>query len=249
LLGNRNIWTPGQVFEGNFGIDAALEVTRADFWSIVGLPHAPSGVMLNDFAFGYIWRRFEQTRPLPTFKLNLFLQAKRPEGMQNRPKPLRRLGLKSPYWRFEPKVHQQDLLSRLKRKLGNRAFVVYGCAAFHHLKDLYSHITNGTLIQNSTFVKIERLDGHHMWVYDKPGSKGYAMSKPEYVDEENFFDEVKMKAESFELDNDDPDNNLQILSRAIIEICEETSGTSVIARELLERYQRNQGYVGSDRFR
>ena len=45
LLGNRNIWTPGQVFEGNFGIDAALEVTRGDFWQIVEFPHIPSGVI------------------------------------------------------------------------------------------------------------------------------------------------------------------------------------------------------------
>ena len=31
LWGNQNIWSPGQVFEGNFGIDAALEVHRQDF--------------------------------------------------------------------------------------------------------------------------------------------------------------------------------------------------------------------------
>ncbi|WP_438711024.1 hypothetical protein ACSTS3_21180 [Aquimarina muelleri] len=245
LLGNRNIWTPGQVFEGNFGIDAALEVTRRDFWHNAGFRHIPSGVILDHFDFGYVWRRLGRDRPLPTFKLNLFLQAKRPYGMQYRPATLRDQGLQSPYWRFEIKPHQQDLLLKLKRKLRNRAFVAYGCAAFHHYNDLFTHTENGVLVQNSTFIKVERLDGHHKWIYDQPGSVGFAMSEPEFIKDNNLFDEIEKTVETYEIENDNPSNNLKVLSSIIIEICEESDQKSFLAKEILNRYQRNRNIIGS----
>ena len=245
LLGNRNIWTPGQVFEGNFGIDAALEVTRGDFWQIVEFPHIPSGVILNKINFRHVWKRLGRDRPLPTFKLNLFLQVKRPDGMQNRPAALRSQGLQSPYWRFEIKTHQQDLLSRLKRKLRSRAFVAYGCAAFHRYADLFVHTENRTLVENSTFISVEKLDGHHKRIYDQPGSVGFAMSKPEFIRGENLFDEIEKTVDTFEIENDNPSNNLKALSRMIIEVCSESDPKSVLANEILNRYQRNMEVIAS----
>tara|TARA_B110001450_G_scaffold246986_1_gene261563 strand:+ start:90 stop:953 length:864 start_codon:yes stop_codon:yes gene_type:complete len=239
LLNNRNIWTPGQVFEGNFGIDAALEVTRRDFWRIAGFPRIPNSVILDHYNFGYVWRRLRRNRPLPTFKLNLFLQAKRPDGMRNRSAALRSHGLHSPYWRFEIKTHQQDLLLKLKRKLGNRAFVAYGCAAFHHYDDLFAHTENGTLIENSTFVNVERLYGHHKWIYDQPGSIGFAMSEPEFIEDNNLFDEIEKSIKTFEIENDNPSINLKALSNVIIEICEESDQKSALENEILNRYQKN----------
>ncbi len=245
LLGNRNIWTPGQVFEGNFGIDAALKVTRSDFWRIAGVPHILSGVILDDFNFRYVWRRLGKDRQLPTFKLNLFLQAKRPDGMQYRPAVLRSQGLQFPYWRFGIKTHQQDLLSKLKRKLRNRAFVAYGCAAFHRYDELFAHTENGTLVENSTFINVERLVGHHKWIYDQPGSVGFAMSEPEFIKDNNLFDEIEKTVETFEIENDNPSNNLKALSSAIIEICEESDEKSILAKEILRRYQWNRDTIRS----
>ena len=249
LLGNSNIWTPGQVFEGNFGVDAALQATRRDFWRIVGFPHIPSGVVLDHYNFGYVWRRLGRNRPLPTFKLNLFLQAKRPDGMQYRPAELRSHGLQSPYWRFETKTHQQDLLFKLKKKLSNRAFVAYGCAAFHHYNDLFAHITNGTLVENSTFVKVERLKGHHKWIYDQPGSIGFAMSEPEFIKDNYLFDEIEKSIKTFAIETDNPSNNLKVLSNAIIEICEESDQKSALSNEILNRYQGNRKAIDSDELR
>lgn len=249
LLGNQNVWTPGQVFEGNFGIDAALRVLRDDFWRIAGFPHPLNGVILNDFHFGYVWRRLKSNRPLPTFKLNLFLQIKRPEKLLRRTAILRSLGLNSPYWRFEIKQHQQDLLNKLKMKLDNRVFVAYGCAAFETLTDLYLHTENGTLVENSTFVKIERLNSHYKWVYDKAGSEGFAMSKPEFIrEEQNLFDEINLTVENFEIENDNPTENLKFISSMIIEICEE-SKDSVIAEEIVRRYRQNRELISSNYLR
>lgn len=246
ILGNQNIWTPGQVFEGNFGIDAGLLVLREDFWDIVGYPNVVEGIILNDFRFGYLWKKLGQTRSLPTFKLNLFLQIKRPEKLIRRTSSLKSLGLNSPYWRFEIKEHQQELLNKLKIKLGNRVFVAYACAAFDKLTELYSFTENGTLIENSTFVKIERLNSHHKWIYDKGGSEGFAMSKPEFIrEEESLFQEINSKVKSFEIENDNPSENLQFISKVIIEICEE-SKDSIIAKEILKRYSQNSNFFSSN---
>jgi hypothetical protein len=38
-----NIWSPGQVLEGHFGFDAAIEVTRISFLASLGLPFSYEG--------------------------------------------------------------------------------------------------------------------------------------------------------------------------------------------------------------
>ncbi|MCB0538566.1 MAG: hypothetical protein KDE33_13680 [Bacteroidetes bacterium] len=244
LWGNQNIWTPGQVFEGNFGIDAALEVHRQDFWDMVGYPFPLEGVVLSDFKFGYVWRRLNRQRPLPTFKLNLFIQTKRPEILKNRPSNLKALGLGSPYWRFEIKNHQQTLLHQLKLKLNRRAFVAYACAAFGKHSELYHHTQNKTLVENSTFVKVEKMDTHHKWIYDAPGSSGIAMSDPELIEETPLFREIESVAENFEVENDNPSDNLRLISNAINEICQELQDDNIFAREIYRRYR-----YSSDRIR
>ncbi len=186
MMGHNNLWSPGQVFEGNFGIDTSLEVLDPDFWTNIGYSNYPKGVVLSNYNFGYVWRQINKKRRLPDFSLNLFLQIKRPEGLKNRPKSLKKLGLKSPYWRFWVKNHQQKLLMRLSRKLNNRGFVAYASPAFHLISDFYLHTKNNTLISNSTFVKAERLEGHHKWVYDCSGSIGIGCSKPEKIKDEFF---------------------------------------------------------------
>ena len=54
---SQYIWTPGQVFEGYFGVDAALKVTTAKIWRKLGYPGPLPGTILNDMRWGYIWRQ------------------------------------------------------------------------------------------------------------------------------------------------------------------------------------------------
>lgn len=234
---SHNMWSPGQVFEGNFGIDASLEVLNPEFWTMIGHSDYPSGVILSNYNFGYVWRRINHRRTLPDFSLNLFLQVKRPEGLRNRPRNLKALGLKSPYWRFWTKKHQQKLLMQLARKLNNRAFVAYASPAFHSINDLYSNTRNNTLIENSTFVRAERLKGHHKWVYDRSGSTGIACSEPERIEDEYFFTEINNAIEKNVNEKNNPNENLRILEQNILEITSESSESNPIANEILFRYE------------
>ena len=65
------LWSPGQVLERHFGFDCALLSTHPFFWSLLGYPSPLSGVMLNDFTWGRIWREIGYSRPLPSFNTNL----------------------------------------------------------------------------------------------------------------------------------------------------------------------------------
>ena len=69
LFDRQNLlWTPGQVFEEHFGIDAVLFSGDPRLWILFGYPDIPSGVILDHFRWGYIWRQTHNKRQLPTFK-------------------------------------------------------------------------------------------------------------------------------------------------------------------------------------
>jgi len=237
MVGSNNMWSPGQVFEGNFGIDTSLEVLNPDFWTNIGYPDYPDGVILSNYNFGYVWRRLNHRRTLPDFSLNLFLQIKRPEGLRNRPRNLKALGLNSPYWRFWIKKHQQKLLMQLAGKLNNRAFIAYASPAFHSINDLYSNTRNNTLIENSTFVRAERLNGHHKWVYDCSGSTGIACSEPERIEDEYLLIEIDNAVKKSVHEKNNPNENLSLLAKNIIEIANESRETNPIANEILIRFE------------
>ena len=78
LSGNNKIWSPGQVFEGKFGLDAIMHANDILFWKMFGIKNIPIGTILNDYNWGFIWRRLNKKRPLPDFKVNLLIQAKTP---------------------------------------------------------------------------------------------------------------------------------------------------------------------------
>ena len=101
-----------------------------------------------------------------------------------------------------------------------------------------------TLVENSTFVKVEKMDTHHKWIYDAPGSSGIAMSDPELIEETPLFREIESVAENFEVENDNPSDNLRLISNAINEICQELQDDNIFAREIYRRYR-----YSSDRIR
>jgi hypothetical protein len=236
-FGTTSMWSPGQVFEGNFGIDAAIEIFDNAFWSRIGLSQFPSGVILDDLNFGRIWRRLRRTRQLPNYNLNLFLQVKRPESLSKRPRNLSALGLRTPYWRFTITQHQQILLEKLNRDLSNRAFVAYACPAFHTYTDLFNHTRNNTLPQNSTFVKASKLTGHSKWVYHTNGSTGIACSEPQRFNDENFLIELSNLAEQMSNRENGSEialRNLEDLKNEILTVVNEEN-KNPIAREILIR--------------
>ncbi len=105
--GTNLIWSPGQVFEHHIGIDRAMLLQNPAVWKVFGYDRALPGVLLETYDWNFIWRR-RQRRPLPDFKLNLFVQAKRCYFYNRRPGHLKGAALHSPCWRFNIEEVQQE---------------------------------------------------------------------------------------------------------------------------------------------
>jgi hypothetical protein len=180
---STQVWAPGQVFESHVGFDHAMFAQHPYFWKLQGFLAPPLGVVLGNFPpeFWYGVRRFH--RPLPNFALNLFIQAKRPVVLSRASAKLKATGLKGPYWKLQLTPHQQLLLESLANAAGASALVCYAGPAFHRITELYAHIQQGTVVENSTFPPALALKGHEAWNYTGPGASGIANPTPERVEE------------------------------------------------------------------
>ncbi|MCB0649607.1 MAG: hypothetical protein KDC49_23230, partial [Saprospiraceae bacterium] len=67
---------------------------------------------------------------------------------------------------------------------------------------------------------------------------------PELIEETPLFREIESVAENFEVENDNPSDNLRLISNAINEICQELQDDNIFAREIYRRYR-----YSSDRIR
>ncbi len=237
LFGSHNIATPGQVFEGKFGIDAALQALHPQFWELFGYPHAPKGVHLSDFKWGFVWRRLGRKRILPNFSVNLLLQSKRPSVLERARGNLNRLGLHGPFWRFVIKDHQQEILEKITQRLDRKALVIYASPAFNTLDLLYEYTQNQKIVENSSFVKVNRMTGHRHWNYNCPGTQGVASSEPELIEDTTFEDLLKELLEAY-----DPEANVEegifFLHKTTFVICQELSGENPLARFIMRINER-----------
>ncbi len=94
---------------------------------------------------------------------------------------LSRLGLKGQYWRFRTEESQQVLLNAVRRTLAHRALVVYASTAFDTFAELYERTETKTMVENCSYVRIDRLNQHESWNFNSPGTRGVASSKPTQV--------------------------------------------------------------------
>ena len=78
LASTSLVWEPGQVFEKHIGIDYATWCADQYVLSLHGHSTAPRGVSLPYYDWDYIWSVRNKLKKLPSFRLNLFIQAKRP---------------------------------------------------------------------------------------------------------------------------------------------------------------------------
>lgn len=232
--GSPNIMTPGQVFEANFGIDAALLAINPLFWEMFGFRDIPAGIALHDFSWGFVWRRAGHKRILPKFETNLLVQAKRSTPLARVNRDLKKLGFRAPFWRFNITYHQQEILEKVAKKLQRKALVVYAAPAFHKLDDLYYHTRNISIVKNTSFVKISKLSGHKQWNFDKPGTTGVAHSEIELI-EDIPFDSMIEEILSYAYDETDAASNLAYLHKSAEEVCRELQGQNPVARYYLNR--------------
>lgn len=247
LLNGSNLeWTPGQVFEKYFGIDAAINVATHPIWDKFGCSVPKNGVKLSDYNFSYIQRKINQSKHLPDYSLNIFLQVKRPEYLYGNNSEYARKGIKGSYYRFKITEHQQLALEKLHRKLKNKALVLYASPVFHTQQDLYRSIRNGDLVDRSTFVKAITLSSHTKWVYDSEGTHGLACSEIEQISDDSFnvmLNKLKgtqliQETESEENrgeDNNIPFNNLSVLLNEIDEVFNELGDSNPLTEEYFYR--------------
>jgi hypothetical protein len=172
------VWEPGQVFEHHIGIDRALWTANAYLLALHGHTATLAGVALSRYDLDYIWQSRNRRKKLPSFRLNLFVQAKRPLYGRYAPKTLKEHGLKSPYWRFEVTPHQQLALERLHTILKGRAIVCYACPAFHKEALLHKWTVEPLMVEHSTFPDVSQLNGHEAWNFSEPGTIGVANTEP-----------------------------------------------------------------------
>jgi hypothetical protein len=124
LEASNILWEPGQVFERHIGIDRAIWCTREALFELHRFAANPPGVVLSRYRWDYIWSRRRRKKKLPTFRLNLFIQAKRPKYGRFAPKALKAEGLNSPFWRFSLTQHQQEALEKLQVNLSRRPYLL-----------------------------------------------------------------------------------------------------------------------------
>jgi hypothetical protein len=177
LQGSPCLYTPGQVLEYAIGFDAAMHVQQTAFWTIFGMTPPP-----GERANPAWWSTFASTAPprFPPFRLNLFVQYKRPFYV-NRSRGREWVHWNRDYYRFPLTPHQQTALEQLSAGLGAQGLVVYASPTFHTHDELYSHTENQSLVRNSNFVRATGLTGHGTYTYCQSGTTGIACSDPKGV--------------------------------------------------------------------
>jgi hypothetical protein len=168
--GEPLLFTPGQVMESTVGFDRGLFLSQAALWQTLGYKNPLRGAALAYYDWPFGWGPSQPRKQLPRFRLNLFIQAKRPFYFLRRPRSLRSIStISAPLWGFRTVPDQQRQLEVLANTTRGRALVTYASAAFHTYPALFTHTKHRTIVENSTFPSVEVLSGHEAWYYQKPG--------------------------------------------------------------------------------
>lgn len=232
------LWTPGQVLEQHTGAEAAVRACSA-YWEHVRRRPKP-GVVLQGAVLGLPATHppLAQGGATPSFRANLFIQAKRCTRYTRGPTALRNLkkGVKRPdpkkvirgfsvYQRWypgrPPSRHQQKALERLHYRVQKgdaRADVCYAAPVFDDRKSLWDAAMRGQILARSTFPRAILLKDHDKWVYTDPGPDGWKCSDPEYVEESRLEARLESLWEGVPVHQrheDDPVPSLRALAQAV----------------------------------
>ena len=195
LNGAPQIWTPGQVLENQLGFDAAIDVAMHPIWNILGHNYPLPGILLRDGSkVGLSAVTGVPPKRIPDFRVNLFIQAKRPSVMTYRTRGLKQYPISSPYWRFAIDPIQQSTLETVESALGKDAAVVYASPVFDSMDDLTQHTLKRSVVASSNFASSRYLSGHQWWAYDEPGGSGYGCSEPAAIEGPSILTRVELLA-------------------------------------------------------
>jgi hypothetical protein len=177
-------FSPDQPLEGILGFDDGFFVpwwilaTVAPYVRPSRRPHW-SGIILSDLE--QVSEKIGQE--LPPFRMNLFIQYKRPEHMK-RASAAEWSSWNCRYFRYYTTPHQQDLLEKLDAHAAGRAVSVYASAAFSTSSDLFKFGEDKTVLVHSNVANVAQLKGHQRFTYASPGTIGVACSEPTRIEGE-----------------------------------------------------------------
>lgn len=169
--GSAPVMSPGQVAEKVLGYDSVSAPTASNpIWEVLRVPR-PAGLRLVPA----YWPVDSRPPPgqLPSTIVSLILQFKRPTYLQG-PRAAQWRYWRRPYYRFERTAHQHRVLSRLERRLGERAVVRYAAPAFWQRGELERAHLQRTVLSRSGFVSPVALGTHRIWTYTREGVDGRA---------------------------------------------------------------------------
>lgn len=115
-------------------------------------------------------------RHMPEFKLNLFVQFKRPQYLTTRGAK-EWSDWKQSYYRYETMPHQQEALERIDAQSYGRASTIYASPAFWQADDLWKHVRNNTVVEQSNMASAAKLKDHGHYSYIEPGCIGKGHSE------------------------------------------------------------------------
>lgn len=178
-------FAPDQSDEGTLGFDGAffLEMAILARHFPIMPRHLPllAGMTVSDIdSFG---RRLNDR--LPPFKLNLFVQYKRPEWL-SRSNAAEWPSWNEPYFRYSADKKQQGLLEKIAASAHGRAAVVYAAPAFWKATELFQLAQDGLIVERSNIAEVAQLSGHSRFSYKSAGNAGIGHSDPEPVESEPF---------------------------------------------------------------
>lgn len=174
LVESAQLYSPGQVLEAVLGLDIAMLTQHVSHWRLWNL-QGPAGGVLTD-----AWGSADVTQPLsllPDFKLNIFIQYKRPSFIAHE-SAAEWASWSRAYYRYAISPHQQSALEQCASALGRNGLVLYAAPAFWSLHDLCSFTAGSTLADNTSFVEVTELARHLLFTYVAAGAPGIAFSEP-----------------------------------------------------------------------
>lgn len=200
-----NMYFPiGQVQEGSLGFDSSAHSRNRHLWKLLGfplrtLPHF-EGVLFRVIAeemehyLGYVMRQ------IPTMKVNLLFQFKRPEFITMASgKEWEHWG--KPYYRYKVYTEQQELLMHLHNAFTNQVLILYAAPAIYDIDELLKAKRNNEIIKSSNICKASELDGHYVNTYTNESTSSLAFSEPEQLKKINLISEIEQIQTSGEFED------------------------------------------------
>ncbi|HBB7016443.1 TPA: hypothetical protein JTK17_004296 [Escherichia coli] len=184
----------GQVQEGVLGLDSVAHSRGWFLWRKLGYPFwlSPqfSGVELREIAHEMEHYLGRGVKNIPTMKVNLLFQYKRPQYITMSSGSEWHLWNQK-YFRYDLYTQQHTLLSHIETKFGNDAVVLYAAPSVVDVGDLVNLKRAGSIIDHTNFRRARELDGHHRNTYIKAGTYSQACSEPEMIENFNLIEMIE----------------------------------------------------------